>query len=139
MEPIGRRSRDPIRLACVLADDIAHARPEAVDGACPDDLEAHDEHRRRPRIPRHPRVLVTERRVPIGPRVEGYRIAQTSQGAARSWRPRSGTCADRRTVEEGLDDLADTLVVMLGRHDEARPLPRPGRAAAWGRRLVGQL
>jgi hypothetical protein len=48
-----------------------------------------------------------------------------------------GSC--RRPFQEGLDALADALVVMVGGEDEAGSAARPCRTAAGRQRLFGEV
>jgi hypothetical protein len=135
VESVCGGSRHPVRLPSVLADDLRDAARDDVRASGCGGTDPDHHHRRRAPVTRHARLLVAERGLPVRPGIERDRAADRVQTVAPPW---GSSSVDRRAVEERLDDLADTLVMVLGRHDEPWPAPS-GRAASGSRRLVGQL
>ena len=140
VEAVRRGTGDAIRLARVVADDLTDATGQPV--GAPGWRQAQTDHddARRPPVASHAGVLVAEGDIPVRPGIEWHRPE-----ARRPETGRPGGLSDaapalrRRTVEEGLDDLTDAVVVLFVGEHEALAAIAARRARRCWRRVVGQL
>jgi hypothetical protein len=104
--------------------------------------ETHPDHddAGRPAVPGHPGILAAQGGVPVGPGIEGDR--------PKAGRPETRWTGDppgalsnlrRRPLEEGLDHLADAIVMLVVGEHESLPTIGAGRAWTYWRRVVRQF
>ena len=141
MESIRGSSGHAIGLAGVRTDDRPDACRQTIRARRGGKPQSDHDDARGSTVAGHPGILVAKRDVPVRAGIHGNRALARRPEAGRAGRGAgAASCLGRRPVEEGLDDLADALVVLVVRQDEALALAASRRAASrcW-RRVVGQL